>query len=163
MLRVLQWSQIVNEVVCVCMFFSLFFWGWTVSLMFLMTSLSEVHTRMWFHVFNTLCFLPFLNTIVHSSGLKLFSEAHTVPYGLQWGQEKQDVCVYIYTYIHLAFLGLTVNIYKAWTMNSSYIHTCIPTYLPTLIEVPMGTKAYKSYRTIFFFEKVKIHKVFCKG
>ncbi len=47
-LRVRQWSQIVNEVVCVCMFFSLFFWGWTVSLMFLMTSLSEVHTRMWF-------------------------------------------------------------------------------------------------------------------
>ncbi len=32
----------------------------------------------------------------------------------------------------------------------------------TKIEVPMGTKASKSYR-ISFFEKVKMHKVSCEG
>ncbi len=32
----------------------------------------------------------------------------------------------------------------------------------TKIEVPMGTKASKSYR-MSFFEKVKMHKVSCEG
>ncbi len=32
-----------------------------------------------------------------------------------------------------------------------------------IFSVPIIQKAYKSYRSIFFLEKVKVHKVSCEG
>ncbi len=62
------------------------------------------------------------------------------------------VCVYVYRFI---YHGGDLN------LNTHRLMGTLVT-VGTKIEVPMGTKASKSYR-MSFFEKVKMHKVSCEG
>ncbi len=65
-------------------------------------------------------------------------------------RERECVCVYRFIY-HGGDLNL----------NTHRLMGTLVT-VGTKIEVPMGTKASKSYR-MSFFEKVKMHKVSCEG
>ncbi len=62
------------------------------------------------------------------------------------------VCVCVYRFI---YHGGDLN------LNTHRLMGTLVT-VGTKIEVPMGTKASKSYR-MSFFEKVKMHKVSCEG
>ncbi len=82
------------------------------------------------------------------------------------------VCMYIYIYIYIyIYMCVCVCvcvcmyrfIYHGGDLNLN-THRLMGTLVTvgTKIEVPMGTKASKSYR-MSFFEKVKMHKVSCEG
>ncbi len=63
------------------------------------------------------------------------------------------MCVCMYVQVYISWWGLNLNTHRL-------MGTLVT--VGTKIEVPMGTKASKSYR-MSFFEKVKMHKVSCEG
>ncbi len=71
------------------------------------------------------------------------------------------ICIYIYVYVYV-YVYVCVQDYISWwgpEYTQTHGDSC---HGGDLNWGPMDTKAYKSYR-MSFFEKVKMHKVSCKG